>query len=194
MRDRAWPVRTPRPRGQQATTHTEVHMAVAVTKGQTSTSDHRSSRLQEMSWNDIQRPGSYLILRVWRSRASAARCVGARTLALDYDHLDWRDARRQTIGQPGRADLGAARVRRRQRLFRQLLTANRIAARCVSRRANPLIALLTGVVPGRNTHRGRGSRVPAPSHAVVFARTWSKVAALTRRFRESHRPKCRPIL
>jgi hypothetical protein len=36
-------------------------MAIAVTKGQTSSSDHRSSRLQEMSWNDIQRPGAYLI-------------------------------------------------------------------------------------------------------------------------------------
>ena len=36
-------------------------MAVSMTKGQTSTSDHRSSRLQEMSWNDIQRPGAYLI-------------------------------------------------------------------------------------------------------------------------------------
>jgi hypothetical protein len=37
-------------------------MPVAVTKGQTSAPDHRSSRLQEMSWNDIQRPGSYLII------------------------------------------------------------------------------------------------------------------------------------
>ncbi len=36
-------------------------MAVAMTKGQSSSSDHRSSRLQEMSWNDIQRPGAYLI-------------------------------------------------------------------------------------------------------------------------------------
>jgi hypothetical protein len=37
-------------------------MAVALTKGQTPSADHRSSRLQEMSWNDIQRPGCYLIL------------------------------------------------------------------------------------------------------------------------------------
>jgi hypothetical protein len=36
-------------------------MGVSITKGQTSPSDHRSSRLQEMSWNDIQRPGAYLI-------------------------------------------------------------------------------------------------------------------------------------
>ena len=37
-------------------------MALAVTKGQTSPPEHRSSRLQEMSWNEIQRPGCYLIL------------------------------------------------------------------------------------------------------------------------------------
>jgi hypothetical protein len=37
-------------------------MAVAVPKGQTASGEHRSSRLQEMSWNEIQRPGSYLIL------------------------------------------------------------------------------------------------------------------------------------
>jgi hypothetical protein len=37
-------------------------MAVAMTKGQTSSADHRSSRLQELSWNEIQRPGCYLIL------------------------------------------------------------------------------------------------------------------------------------
>ncbi|MGH9141288.1 MAG: hypothetical protein ACRD3J_04035 [Thermoanaerobaculia bacterium] len=37
-------------------------MAVALAKGQTQSADHRSSRLQEMSWNDIQRPGCYLIL------------------------------------------------------------------------------------------------------------------------------------
>ena len=37
-------------------------MAVAMTKGQTSPPDHRSSRLQEMNWNEIQRPGCYLIL------------------------------------------------------------------------------------------------------------------------------------
>ena len=37
-------------------------MALAVTKGQTPSADHRSSRLQEMSWNEIQRPGCYLIL------------------------------------------------------------------------------------------------------------------------------------
>jgi hypothetical protein len=36
-------------------------MAVALTKGQTAPSDHRSSRLKEMSWNDSQRAGSYLI-------------------------------------------------------------------------------------------------------------------------------------
>jgi hypothetical protein len=36
-------------------------MAVAITKGHTSSSEHRSSRLQEMSWNEIQRPGAYLI-------------------------------------------------------------------------------------------------------------------------------------
>lgn len=36
-------------------------MAVAITKGHTATSENRSSRLQEMSWNEIQRPGSYLI-------------------------------------------------------------------------------------------------------------------------------------
>ena len=37
-------------------------MAVALTKGQSSSSDHRSSRLQEMSWNEIERPGCYLIV------------------------------------------------------------------------------------------------------------------------------------
>jgi len=37
-------------------------MAVAMTKGQTSPPEHRSSRLQEMSWNEIQRAGCYLIL------------------------------------------------------------------------------------------------------------------------------------
>ena len=37
-------------------------MAVAVTKGQTSPPDRRSSRLQEMSWNEIQQPGCYVIL------------------------------------------------------------------------------------------------------------------------------------
>ena len=37
-------------------------MALAVSKGQSANAEHRSSRLQEMSWNEIQRPGSYLIL------------------------------------------------------------------------------------------------------------------------------------
>jgi hypothetical protein len=37
-------------------------MAVAITKGQTAAPDHRSSRLAEMSWNEIQRPGCYLIV------------------------------------------------------------------------------------------------------------------------------------
>ena len=37
-------------------------MALTVTKGQTASSEHRSSRLQEMSWNEIERPGCYLIL------------------------------------------------------------------------------------------------------------------------------------
>jgi hypothetical protein len=37
-------------------------MAVSVAKGQTAPPEHRSSRLQEMSWNQIQQPGSYLIL------------------------------------------------------------------------------------------------------------------------------------
>ena len=37
-------------------------MAVAFAKGQTTSSEHRSSRLQEMSWNEIQRPGCYLIV------------------------------------------------------------------------------------------------------------------------------------
>ena len=37
-------------------------MAVAITKGQTSPPEHRSSRLQELSWNEIERPGCYLIL------------------------------------------------------------------------------------------------------------------------------------
>lgn len=37
-------------------------MAVSMTKGQTASADQRSSRLQVMSWNEIQRPGCYLIL------------------------------------------------------------------------------------------------------------------------------------
>lgn len=37
-------------------------MAIALSKGQTTSAEHRSSRLQEMSWNQIQRPGAYLIL------------------------------------------------------------------------------------------------------------------------------------
>lgn len=37
-------------------------MTVAVAKGQTLPPEHRSSRLQEMSWNEIQRPGCYLIV------------------------------------------------------------------------------------------------------------------------------------
>jgi hypothetical protein len=37
-------------------------MAVAMAKGQTASAEHRSSRLQEMSWNQIQRPGCYLIV------------------------------------------------------------------------------------------------------------------------------------
>ncbi len=37
-------------------------MAVALAKGQTASAEHRSSRLQEMSWNQIQRPGCYLVL------------------------------------------------------------------------------------------------------------------------------------
>lgn len=37
-------------------------MAVGLAKGQTAAGDRRSSRLQEMSWNEIQRPGCYLIL------------------------------------------------------------------------------------------------------------------------------------
>ena len=37
-------------------------MAVSVAKGQTSSAEHRSSRLQEMSWNEIFKPGSYLIV------------------------------------------------------------------------------------------------------------------------------------
>src|SRR5262245_28914002 len=40
----------------------EVDMAVALAKGQTAPPEHRSSRLQEMSWNQITQPGSYLIL------------------------------------------------------------------------------------------------------------------------------------
>jgi hypothetical protein len=37
-------------------------MAVSVAKGQTSSAEHRSSRLQEMAWNEIYKPGCYLIL------------------------------------------------------------------------------------------------------------------------------------
>jgi hypothetical protein len=37
-------------------------MAVSLAKGQTGAADRRSSRLQEMSWNQMQQPGSYLIL------------------------------------------------------------------------------------------------------------------------------------
>ena len=37
-------------------------MAVATSKGQTAPPEHRSSRLQEMSWNQIQQPGAYLII------------------------------------------------------------------------------------------------------------------------------------
>ncbi|MBI4477380.1 MAG: hypothetical protein HY654_09420 [Acidobacteria bacterium] len=35
---------------------------MTVVKGQTSTPEHRSSRLQEMGWNQIERPGCYLIV------------------------------------------------------------------------------------------------------------------------------------
>ena len=74
-------------------------MAVSMTKGQTSTSDHRSSRLQEMSWNDIQRPGCVSDLRLRRSRASAAGRARARPFAAHHDHLDRRNACRRTVGQ-----------------------------------------------------------------------------------------------
>jgi len=32
------------------------------TKGQTSTAEHRSARLQELGWNEINRPGCYLMV------------------------------------------------------------------------------------------------------------------------------------
>jgi hypothetical protein len=35
---------------------------MAATKGPTASPEHRGSRLQEMSWNEIQRPGCYLIV------------------------------------------------------------------------------------------------------------------------------------
>ncbi len=35
---------------------------MALSKGHTASQGHRSSRLQEMSWNDIEHPGCYLIV------------------------------------------------------------------------------------------------------------------------------------
>ena len=37
-------------------------MALAINKGQMAAGEHRSSRVQEMSWNQIEHPGSYLII------------------------------------------------------------------------------------------------------------------------------------
>ena len=35
---------------------------MAVTKGQTSAPEHRTARLPEMGWNEIEKPGCYLIV------------------------------------------------------------------------------------------------------------------------------------
>jgi hypothetical protein len=37
-------------------------MSAVVVKGQTTSTEHRVSRLDEMAWNSIDRPGCYLIL------------------------------------------------------------------------------------------------------------------------------------
>jgi hypothetical protein len=58
------PAREPqvRPSRSMMAEQRRFNMAVALAKGQTGSAERRSSRLQEMSWNQMQQPGSYLIL------------------------------------------------------------------------------------------------------------------------------------
>jgi len=62
-------------------------MAVALTKGQPSPPEHRSSRLQAMNWNEIQRPGCYLILSSGKPGPRTPGCVGAGPLTHHHPDL-----------------------------------------------------------------------------------------------------------